>query len=326
MKNPQNILFVVEEASVEQDAAVRRAVTLAESAQGRLTLLDVRAKPRLGPLRELLDSGDVESRVLEQEQERVDRLLAPHRDRPRISTAVRFGTPFVEAVRDVVEHGRDLLIKATGDGGAHDFLFGGTDQHLLRKCPCPVWLLHHETAPKYRRIVVAVDVDPWGEQGEDCGLNDEILEWAASIAVSDSAELHVVHAWESITEQMVRVFSAALSEEQQATNTEREVRAYREALASLMDRLRERIGSDAYDYLSPRVQLREGNPRTAIPALAGDLEADLVVMGTLSRSGIPGLLIGNTAEVILNNVACSVLAVKPRGFEAPVPPAARSGE
>jgi len=47
-------------------------------------------------------------------------------------------------------------------------------------------------------------------------------------------------------------------------------------------------------------------------------QADLVVMGTVSRTGIPGLLIGNTAEVILNNLECSVLAVKPADFATPV--------
>lgn len=58
--------------------------------------------------------------------------------------------------------------------------------------------------------------------------------------------------------------------------------------------------------------------RDVVPAVAQELNADLVVMGTVSRTGIPGLLIGNTAEVILNNLECSVLAVKPSGFVTPV--------
>ena len=41
-------------------------------------------------------------------------------------------------------------------------------------------------------------------------------------------------------------------------------------------------------------------------------------MGTVGRTGIRGLFIGNTAEAILNQVKCSVLAVKPSGFETPV--------
>jgi nucleotide-binding universal stress UspA family protein len=44
-------------------------------------------------------------------------------------------------------------------------------------------------------------------------------------------------------------------------------------------------------------------------------------MGTVSRTGIRGLIIGNTAETILRSVRCSVLAVKPEGFVTPVTPA-----
>jgi universal stress protein E len=42
------------------------------------------------------------------------------------------------------------------------------------------------------------------------------------------------------------------------------------------------------------------------------------VMGTLGRAGIGGILIGNTAETILNRIDCSVMAIKPRGFVTPV--------
>lgn len=46
--------------------------------------------------------------------------------------------------------------------------------------------------------------------------------------------------------------------------------------------------------------------------------ADLVVMGTVARTGVAGLIIGNTAEAILEQVNCSVLAIKPAGFKSPV--------
>ena len=48
------------------------------------------------------------------------------------------------------------------------------------------------------------------------------------------------------------------------------------------------------------------------------LDVDLVVMGTVGRTGLKGLIMGNTAETILRSVRCSVLAVKPEGFVTPV--------
>ena len=43
------------------------------------------------------------------------------------------------------------------------------------------------------------------------------------------------------------------------------------------------------------------------------LGVDLIVMGTVARSGISGALMGNTAESVLDRIGCAVLAVKPSG-------------
>jgi len=50
------------------------------------------------------------------------------------------------------------------------------------------------------------------------------------------------------------------------------------------------------------------------------LRIDLLVMGTVCRTGSPGLIIGNTAERVLDSVKCSVLTVKPAGFVSPIAP------
>lgn len=66
------------------------------------------------------------------------------------------------------------------------------------------------------------------------------------------------------------------------------------------------------------IHLLKGDPADVIADLAKTGRVDLIVMGTVARTGIPGLLIGNTAETILQRVDCSVLAVKPDGFVSPV--------
>ena len=64
-----------------------------------------------------------------------------------------------------------------------------------------------------------------------------------------------------------------------------------------------------------------GDPRVVLPRLADRLNIGLIVMGTVARTGLAGLIMGNTAEAILRSVQCSVLAVKPEGFVSPVKPA-----
>lgn len=322
MSTFQNILYVVEEPDVGQDAAIARAVSLAQNNQARLSLLYVADPPRVGPFADWLSADDLRARLREEERKRIEDLLAPHRGKLAVDIDVRFGKRFVEVVRDVLANGRDLVIKAAGFGGAHEYLFGGTDQHLLRKCPCPVWILYRETTTNYGRILAAVDFDPWEEadEAEEERLNHRILQLASSLALSDFAELHIAHAWESIADNMIRIFGSELSENQASTNLDRERLGHQHKLDLLGATLREAIGNEAYGYLSPRFHLRKGNARTVIPDIASELGADLVVMGTVSRTGIPGFLIGNTAEVILNNIECSVLAVKPEGFVSPIKP------
>ena len=70
--------------------------------------------------------------------------------------------------------------------------------------------------------------------------------------------------------------------------------------------------------LNYRVHLIKDEAGRVIPEVAAKNEADLIVMGTLSRSGVAGFLIGNTSEKILHKVDCSVLTVKPEGFVTPV--------
>jgi len=64
-----------------------------------------------------------------------------------------------------------------------------------------------------------------------------------------------------------------------------------------------------------------GDPRVVLPRMASQLNIGLIVMGTVARTGLSGLIMGNTAEDILRSVECSVLAVKPEGFVTPVKPA-----
>ena len=71
-------------------------------------------------------------------------------------------------------------------------------------------------------------------------------------------------------------------------------------------------------HLNHRVHLMQGNAGIAIPELVRAAPVDLIVMGTVCRTGLPGFFIGNTAETILQRVDCSVLTVKPEGLLSPV--------
>ena len=70
----------------------------------------------------------------------------------------------------------------------------------------------------------------------------------------------------------------------------------------------------------------EGVPRETLPAMARALKASIVVMGAVSRSGLKRLLIGNTAEAVLDALPCDVLILKPGRFKSPVPARTRGAQ
>jgi nucleotide-binding universal stress UspA family protein len=72
------------------------------------------------------------------------------------------------------------------------------------------------------------------------------------------------------------------------------------------------------DGIWGRAHLLKGRPANLIPKLAEKEKVDLIVMGTVCRTGVPGVFMGNTAESILQQVESSVLTIKPDGFVTPV--------
>ena len=322
MNRFRNVLCVVS-AAQDDAAVVERAVALAEHNQARLTLFAVVPRvsagigmPEGGPV-----SGDLQAWLLNEGDQSLSALAAPHVKRVGIQSRVMIGTPFIEVIREVLREGCDLVIKTPEDPGWLDRLFGSDDLHLLRKCPCPVWMIKPRSSGTFNCIVAAVDVAdsyPADEVEGRRALNRRVMEMAASLALSEFAELHVVHAWDAVGEGAMRGGFMSTDEEKVKAYVKAVERHHRDNLHALMRETTDRLGPEATRFLKPNAHLVKGWARKEIPALVRQLGADLVVMGTVARTGISGLLIGNTAEMILTQIDCSVLAIKPEGFVSPV--------
>jgi nucleotide-binding universal stress UspA family protein len=222
---------------------------------------------------------------------------------------VLVGKPFLEIIRKALRNKHDLVIKAAQeDAGLKTMIFGSTDMHLMRKCPCPVWIIKPGDRMKTGGVMAAVDPDPFDKKRSS--LNAKIMELASSLALMEGSEFHAVHAWKLYAERML-VARGGLSYEE-VEKLARAVRAeHKEWLGKLVERY-------APDTPPSRVHMLKGEADMLIPQAAKRNRIDLIVMGTVSRAGIGGLLIGNTAEKILRQVDCSALVVKPDGFVTPV--------
>lgn len=321
MKHFRNMLCVVEPED-ENISAMERAVTLAENNQAKLTVVSVIERisagiglPDGGPI-----SAELQTKMAQAQRQKLESLVADYSQRVDIQLNVLQGTPFLEIIREVLNNNYDLVVKAAENIEWQERVFGSNDMHLLRKCPCPVWIIKSEVPKSYRYILAAVDIgeDQQIDIDTQHTLNLQILEKAMSLAISEFAELHVVHVWNAVGESAMRGGFLKRPEEQVATYVEQIRQGRERGVNSLLQQVAEKLGHDTLDYLKPKIQLVKGFARKEIPALAKQINADLVVMGTVARTGIPGFIIGNTAESILNQIDCSVLAIKPPGFMTPV--------
>lgn len=307
MRRFKNILFVFED-SLDNDAALTRAVDLAERNGAALTVvhaLDV------APGHDAVATGWGE--LVTDWRRQLEAVVAPVAERGvEVATEVLTGIPFREIIAFAQRRGVDLVVKAADKpGGPRGLLFGSLDLHLMRKCPAPVWIHQAQRdGVGYGRIMAAVDVGDTSHLGR--AMTRFILDLATSLGQLDDSDVHVVHAWSSVGERMARAARRGLLP---AGEIERGVEA--EAVE------RQTLFRDAvapYLELPVRLQLHllHGDPPKVLPLFARDREVDLIVMGTLGRTGVPGFFMGNTAEDVLRQVDASVLTLKPEGFVSPV--------
>jgi nucleotide-binding universal stress UspA family protein len=323
MKHFSNILYVLGQ-DVEQPCGLERAAALARGNQARLKVVSViESLPTGTPLEGLdLTTDDLQAASVADSEQHLNALVEPLQGTVAIETKVLSGKLFLEVVREVLEHKHDLVMKCVGDDAPRVGLFGSDDLHLLRKCPCPLWLGRPPDALNYRRVLAAVDVEPLAtpkEQAQQRALNSAILDLAAMLATSEFAELHVAHVWAALGEPILRGGMIATPAETKIdAYIDAERRRHGQALEQALADLEVRIGTSAMGWLQPVRHLPKGSPREQLPALAARIDADILVLGTVGRSGVSGLLIGNTAEAVLQRLDCAVLAVKPEGFVSPI--------
>ena len=179
----------------------------------------------------------------------------------------------------------------------------------MRKCPCPVWIIKSVKGKKVSRVLAAVDPIPGA--GANVELNKLILDLATSLVEREECKLHVVHAWSIPGEKAIRSGRIPMHRSDRE-RYEREIRkTHKKWLSELM-------GEYGLDSGRAKIHLLKGDPAEVIPAVAAKNNADLVIMGTVARTGVPGFLIGNTAEKTIGKLNCSVLTVKPQSFQTPI--------
>jgi len=213
-----------------------------------------------------------------------------------VRTQVLQGRSSAEIQRIADECHADLVVKPASEDAS-----ACIDSRLLRRCPCAVWILKGNDTP-FQRVAAALHVGMQDSSRD--ALNIQIMELASSVASLERSELHAIQAWSYFAEAPLR----------HKVRTERS--------ETLLDQAKERSAQDLRaaverfvepyrtDHPNLTLHMAEGEPEDVIPNVVHDEQEVLLVMGTIGRSGVSGMLMGNLTERVMNRLPCSILAVK----------------
>ncbi|MBE0532871.1 MAG: universal stress protein [Rhodospirillales bacterium] len=302
----RNILLIHDdEAGFE--SALARAVSLAKSNGATLTIAEVIPGPAGGPLARLNPFASAAPTLDESGyRDRLDGILAEARRRNvDVRPAILRGAPDVEIVRTVLRQGHDLVITAEESRSTLEgVLFGKPSSRIMRACPCPVWVVKPEAETRCRRIVAAIEAG--GADGAPEDIDQAVLSLAGTLARAEGCKLDIVHAWD---------FKGRDLETSRSELTPSMWRAlYRRNRLAHAKTLRGVLSRFDLDGIDHEVHMPKGDPYRVLLGFSWKDDVDLIVAGTVSRTGLDRFIYSNLVERILPLADCAVLAVKSAAF------------
>jgi len=309
----QNILVVIDPTTDEQKA-LQRAIELAS----KVTANNADSKINITAFFSIFDfsyemttilSGDerdnMRQMVIKEKQQWLDEIISAVNPQIDITSKVVWhNRPFEAIINQVIEHKFDLVIKGTHQ---HDkfksVVFTPTDWHILRKCPCPVLLVKEHEWPQQGKVLAALNVG--SDEEEHLSLNNTITTQANNIAQLINANVHLVNSYPGTPVNIaIEIPEFDASEYNSAMQ-----KHHKEAMAQ---------HANNFDVPVVNTYVEEGLPESVIENVALRIDAELVILGTVGRTGISAALIGNTAEHVIDQLNCDVLALKPDGYVSPL--------
>jgi universal stress protein E len=312
MKEINKILSVVD-PTVEEQPAMNRAAWLARKTGAELELLICYYNEYLSGDR-LFDSPSLEkarAEVIANHERHLETFAEPLRKGGIVvRTSAVWDHPLFEGiVRRAMLSEADVVFKDTHHHSAATRAFlTNTDWNLIRTCPVPLWLVKPRDMDDSPVIVAAID--PMNQHDKPAALDDEILNLSKFVGKKTGGEVHAFHSYDpriavaTATANAYIPVSLPFDEIEQQMHDDHQKRFNEITSFHGVD--------DSHSHLVAGLAHEE------LPAIAEELDADVVVMGAVARNRWKRLFIGATAEPTLEHLPCDLIIVKPDWFQTPV--------
>lgn len=311
METYQKILVVIDPTTDEQKA-LKRAIDLATSIKASGNKVSISAflsifdfSYEMTTILSSDERGVMRQSVIKDKELWLEDLIKDLNPAIEINNQVVWhNRPFEAIVERVIQENYDLVIKGTHQ---HDkfksVVFTPTDWHILRKCPCPVLLVKEHEWPNNGNILAALNVG--SDEAEHHSLNVKITQEAKQLAELIQGNVHFVNSFPGTPVNIAVEIPEFNSNEYNDTM----LKHHEQAMIA---------HANKFDISIVNTHVEEGLPETVIEQVAKKIDAELVILGTVGRTGISAALIGNTAEHVIDQLNCDVLALKPDGYVSPL--------
>lgn len=274
------------------DSALLSAVRIAEEYQAILHAVHVvESLPADGVLNPALAHREEIARALRARLNQAVEKAGLKIDDDLLSTELRVGRPAKEMLDAADEVQADVIVVGhRGKGLLERTLLGSVAATLVRNSPRPVLVAREPEKDRVQSVLVAVDLD-------DASV--ELIRVAKDWADRNAMPLHVLYAWEI----------AGLADYHSAMPNiparNYDIEITQDARKRLESMVQDAIGADADVELT----VRPGTAAYEIVFAAEREKHALVVVGCRGRRGLSKLLLGNTAERVVEHAPCNVLVI-----------------
>jgi universal stress protein E len=305
MKDLKSILVVVDPTAKEHPV-INRASWIAEKTGAAIELFICEYDQYLAGER-FFDTASLEKAragLLQRNLQRLRKLAKPLIDRGlTVTVDTTWDHPLHEGVvRKVSKSKPGIVLK---DTHYHQLirrsLFSNTDWNLIRDCSAPLMLVKPASQGAIKTIIAAVD--PVHERDKPAELDHKLIDSAQALCTAFGAEVHIVHAFDPAPAYAVSADAMSFPIAEPINELMQGLKQkHKRAMDELMTR---------YSLPDTNVHIVEGDTREVLTSMIEKLHADLVVMGAVSRGALKRLLLGSTAELVLDHISCDLLIIKP---------------
>ncbi len=296
----RNILVVID-PSMESQPALYRAVEVArlqDNATITVFMSIYDFSYEITSILSVEERDEMRQGVVNQRQAWLENLISPYLNEGldiRLKV-IWHSRPSESILHEVSQTDYDLVVKSAHHHSLlESFIFTPLDWQLIRKCQLPVLLVKEHDWPADGNIVVALNFSDEPDQG---ALNLKLFKEANHVAKLVHGKVHLVNAVPAPTVNIALEVPGFTPE------------IYNEAILAHHQGMMDEFARE-HHVPTEQTHVVEGLPEDVLPEIAEQLDAELILLGSLGRTGWSAALIGNTAEQVVDGLHCDLLVLKP---------------